>query len=60
MIAASFAHVPAGFGSMVLLLQPIIAAMIAWAMFAEALSVAQFAGAVAILGGVEVARRASR
>jgi drug/metabolite transporter (DMT)-like permease len=60
LIALSLAHVPAGFGSMVLLLQPVVAAAIAWAMFGEDLSVAQFAGAVAILGGVEIARRASR
>jgi drug/metabolite transporter (DMT)-like permease len=60
LIAASLAHVPAGFGSMVLLLQPVVAALIAWGMFGEALSLAQLAGAAAILGGVEIARRACR
>lgn len=59
LIAASLAHVPAGFGATVLLLQPIVAAVIAWIWFDEPLSLWQAAGAVAILGGVEIARRAS-
>lgn len=59
LIAASLAHVPAGFGATVLLLQPIVAAIVAWFMFGEPLSLWQAAGAVAILGGVEIARRAS-
>lgn len=59
LIAASLAHVPAGFGATVLLLQPIVAAIVAWVMFGEPLSLWQAAGAVAILGGVEIARRAS-
>lgn len=59
LIAASLAHVPAGFGATVLLLQPVVAALVAWLMFDEPLSVWQALGAVAILGGVEIARRAS-
>ncbi len=59
LIAASLAHVPAGLGSTVLLLQPVIAALIAWIWFNEPLGVVQALGAVAILGGVEIARRAS-
>lgn len=59
LIAASLAHVPAGFGATVLLLQPVVAAVVAWFMFGEPLSAVQALGAVAILGGVEIARRAS-
>ncbi|MBX7199751.1 MAG: DMT family transporter [Rhodospirillaceae bacterium] len=59
LIAASLAHVPAGFGATVLLLQPVVAALVAWLMFNEPLSAWQALGAVAILGGVEIARRAS-
>ena len=51
LIAASFAYVPAGFGAMVLLLQPIVAAILAWAMFHESLGLWQAVGAIAILGG---------
>jgi drug/metabolite transporter (DMT)-like permease len=59
LIAASLAHVPAGFGATVLLLQPVVAALIAWVWFNEPLSLWQGVGAAAILGGVEIARRAS-
>src|SRR4051812_38677707 len=38
----------------------VVAGIIVRAMFGETLSLAQFAGAAAILGGVEIARRASR
>lgn len=57
LIALSFAHVPAGFGSMVLLLQPVLAAVLAWVMFNEPLSAWQFVGGFAILGGLYLARR---
>ncbi len=60
LIALSFAHVPAGFGSLVLLLQPIVAAALAWVLFDESLSLWQFVGATAILGGLEIARRSTR
>lgn len=59
LIAASLAHVPAGFGATVLLLQPVVAALVAWILFNEPLSLWQAVGAAAILGGVEIARRAS-
>ena len=59
LIAASLAHVPAGFGATVLLLQPVVAALVAWVWFDEPLSLWQALGAAAILGGVEIARRAS-
>jgi drug/metabolite transporter (DMT)-like permease len=59
LIAAAFAHIPAGFGATVLLLQPMVAALVAWIWFDEPLSLWQAVGAIAILSGVEVARRAS-
>lgn len=57
LIALSLAHVPAGFGSMVLLLQPAVAALIAWFLFSEPLSAWQALGGAAILGGLYLARR---
>ena len=59
LIAASLAHVPAGFGATVLLLQPVVAALVAWIWFNEPLGLWQAVGAIAILGGVEFARRAT-
>jgi drug/metabolite transporter (DMT)-like permease len=57
LIAMALAHVPAGFGAMVLLLQPALAAFIAWYLFNEPLSVWQCLGGVAILIGLDLARR---
>jgi drug/metabolite transporter (DMT)-like permease len=57
LIALSLAHVPAGFGSMVLLLQPALAAVIAWFLFAEPLSAWQAMGGAAILCGLYLSRR---
>jgi drug/metabolite transporter (DMT)-like permease len=57
LIAMALAHVQAGFGAMVLLLQPALAALLAWLLFAEPLSAWQIAGGVAILLGLELSRR---
>jgi drug/metabolite transporter (DMT)-like permease len=57
LIATALGHVPAGFGAMVLLLQPAVAALIAWFLFNEPLSVWQCLGGIAILIGLEIARR---
>jgi drug/metabolite transporter (DMT)-like permease len=57
LIALSLAHVTAGFGAMVLLLQPALAALLAWALFGEPLSTWQMLGGLAILAGLEFARR---
>ncbi|MDX2142705.1 MAG: DMT family transporter [Rhodospirillaceae bacterium] len=57
LIALALAHVQAGFGAMVLLLQPALAALLAWVLFGEPLSVWQVIGGIAILIGLELSRR---
>lgn len=60
MIAWALAHLPAAFGSVSLLLQPAVAAFLAWVLLGEALGPWQAAGAVVILLGIHFARRGSR
>lgn len=57
LVAMSFAYVAAGFGSMVLLLQPVLSSILAWVWFNEPLSVSQAVGGIAVLAGLYVARR---
>lgn len=57
LIAAGLAHLPPAFGSMVLLVQPAVAALLAWAWLGEPLSWGQAAGALAIIAGIRLARR---
>ncbi len=59
MIAYALAHLPAAFGSVGLLLQPALAALIAWYLFGESLDLSQLAGGVIILAGIYFARRGS-
>lgn len=58
LIAWGLAHVPAGLGSLVLLLQPAVAALVAWALFGEVLQMAEILGAAVILMGIHIARKA--
>jgi len=60
LIAYALAHLPVAFSSVGLLLQPAVAALLAWWLLAEALSVWQGLGGVVILGGIVQARRGSR
>jgi drug/metabolite transporter (DMT)-like permease len=60
LIARAMADLPASFSSVALLLQPAVAAGLAWYLFGEALTLLQLAGAVAILAGVLLARYSSR
>lgn len=60
LIAWGLAHVPPAFGAVVLLLQPLVAVLVAWVLFAEALGPAQMAGAAVVLLGLHLARRANR
>lgn len=60
MIAYALAHLPAAFSSVSLLLQPAIAAVLAWILLGEALGPIQAIGAALILAGIYLARRGTR
>lgn len=60
MIAYALAHLPAALSSVGLLLQPAAAAVLAWALFGEALGPLQAAGAAVVLAGIFLARKGSR
>jgi drug/metabolite transporter (DMT)-like permease len=60
LIAYAFAYLPASFSSVALLLQPAVAAVLAWLLFGEALGPLQALGGVVILAGLVIARRASQ
>lgn len=57
LITYSLAHLPASFGSVGLLLQPVLAALLAWYLFQEALSTFQLVGGMIVLAGIYIARR---
>jgi drug/metabolite transporter (DMT)-like permease len=59
LIAYALAHLPATFSAVGLLLQPVIAALLAWLLFAEAIGGWQAAGAAVIFAGIVLARRGS-
>ena len=59
LIAYAFAHLPASLSAVSLLLQPVMAALFAWLLFAEAIGPAQFAGGAIVLAGIWLARRGS-
>jgi drug/metabolite transporter (DMT)-like permease len=60
MIAFALAHLPAAFSSVSLLLQPAVAALLAWMILDEAIGIHQAFGAAMILVGIFFARRGSR
>jgi drug/metabolite transporter (DMT)-like permease len=60
MIAFALAHLPAAFSSVSLLLQPAVAAVLAWILLGEAIGADQALGALLILIGIYCARRGSR
>lgn len=60
LIAYALAHLPAGFSSVSLLLQPAVAALLAWLLLAEPLGPLQGVGAAVILCGIVLARLGSR
>jgi drug/metabolite transporter (DMT)-like permease len=60
LIAYAFAHLPAAFSSVALLLQPAVAALLAWALLAEPLGALQIVGGIVVLAGIVIARRASQ
>ena len=59
LIAWALAHLPASFVSVSLLVQPIVAASVAWFLFDERIGGQQAVGAAAVLAGVVIARRGS-
>ena len=59
LIAYAFAHLPASLSSVSLLIQPVMAALFAWALFGEAIGLAQLAGGAIVLAGIWLARKGS-
>ncbi len=59
LIIYGLAHVPAALGSVSLLIQPVVSALLAWWLFAEALGIGHLVGAALIFGGVALARKGS-
>jgi len=59
LIAWGFAHLPAAFSSVSLLLQPVLAAMYAWVLLGEAVGPAQMLGGAVVLAGIYLAKRGS-
>lgn len=60
LIAYALAHLSTVFASVGLLLQPVVAAILAWVLLGEALSTWQLAGGVLVLGGIAAARYAEQ
>jgi len=56
LIIYGLAHVPATLGSVTLLIQPVISALLAWWIFAEALGLGHLIGAALIFAGIGLAR----
>ena len=59
LIAWALAHLPVAFASVSLLVQPVTAALVAWALFGEQIGLQQGIGAVIVLAGIMLARRGS-
>ena len=59
LIAYASAHLPASLTSVSLLIQPVVAALVAWALFGEAVGAMQFVGGAIVLAGIWIAKRAS-
>jgi drug/metabolite transporter (DMT)-like permease len=59
LIAYAFAHLPASLSSVSLLIQPVMATLFAWALFAEAIGPAQLVGGAIVLAGIWIAKKAS-
>jgi len=60
LIAHALGRLPAAFSSVSLLLQPAVAALLAWIILDESLSPLQAVGAAVILAGIHLAHRGSR
>jgi drug/metabolite transporter (DMT)-like permease len=60
LIAYAMAHLPATFSSVGLLLQPVVAATLAWLLLGETLTVLAILGGILVLVGIRVAHVAER
>jgi len=56
-ITYALAYLPPAFSSLTLLLQPVVAAILAWALLSEAIGAMQALGGAIVLAGIMVARR---
>jgi drug/metabolite transporter (DMT)-like permease len=59
LIAYALAHLSMAFSALSLLVQPVVAGLLSWTLFGEALSAVQLAGGVLILAGIAAARMGS-
>jgi drug/metabolite transporter (DMT)-like permease len=59
LIAFSLAWLPATFSSLTLLIQPVVAAILAWAVLGERLGGFQLIGGTIVLGGILLAKRSA-
>jgi drug/metabolite transporter (DMT)-like permease len=60
LIAYALAQLPAAFSSVALLLEPLVAAVVAWPLFGERLGPIEIAGGVLVLAGIYVSHRGSQ
>ena len=60
LIAFALAWLPATLSSLTLLIQPVVASMLAWLLLGEALTARQIAGGFIVIGGITLARRNER
>ena len=60
LIIYALAHLPAAFGSVSLLIQPVVAAILAWILFAESLGIYHLIGASLIISGIIVCKKGVR
>lgn len=59
-VAWALGRLPAALTAVTVLIQPVVAALLGWALFAETMTPAQFAGAAALLAGVVLAQWSAR
>ena len=59
LIAYAFAHLTASLSSVSLLIQPVVAAFAAWAIFSEPVGALQFIGGAIVLAGIWLAKKGS-
>ncbi len=60
MMTYAFAHLPASFSAVSLLIVPVLAALLAWVLFAEAITMPQAIAGAAVLAGIVLTERGRR